>query len=131
MTNPWAGLRLLVVEDEFINAMFTVDSLEERGCVVVGPAASLDEAMELAERESMDGAILDVNLAGQPVFPLTDRLVARGVPVLLTTGYDSSTLPERMRGLCQLQKPFSDEQLFAALGRLFPSEPARRASVGA
>ncbi|MGE3830352.1 MAG: hypothetical protein AB7F76_05090 [Parvibaculaceae bacterium] len=43
----------------------------------------------------MDTAILDINLDGEMVDPVADLLYARGVPFVLTTGYDRSALLER------------------------------------
>jgi AmiR/NasT family two-component response regulator len=58
------GRRVLVVEDEFLAALTTVDFLESIGCEVVGPAARLSPALELAQSEALDAAVLDINIAG-------------------------------------------------------------------
>ena len=60
-----AGLRVLVVEDEMMVSMLIEDMLSDLGCTVVGPAARLDEAIELAQSADLDCAVLDVNLGGQ------------------------------------------------------------------
>jgi len=109
------GLRVLLVEDEFINAIFVSDTLVGAGCDVVGPVGTVDQAMALADDQGLDAAILDVNLAGQPVYEVADRLMARNVPVVLTTGYDSGMLPERLRACRRLQKPFGEQELLREL----------------
>ncbi len=123
-----AGLKLLVVEDTFLVADTIAAILRDRGCEVVGPVARLTKAIELAQGAALDGAILDVNLAGSLVFPAAAALRARGVPFFFLTGYEDSTLfPAEFRSVPRLAKPFED----AALERLVAQvllPPAREAS---
>lgn len=118
MSVSLSGLKILLVEDEFINAIFVADLLSSAGCEVVGPARNVAEATHFAEDPSLDGAILDVNLAGEAVYPVADRLVARQVPVMLTTGYEAGMLPERLRGCRRLQKPFGEQEFLDELQHL-------------
>lgn len=117
------GLRVLVVEDEMMVSMLIEDMLSELGCEVVGPAARLDEAMELARTADLDCAVLDVNLGGQSIFPLADLLRARGAPFAFATGYGDAGLRDVDRGTPVLQKPFRENDLARVLGEL-------RAAVG-
>lgn len=111
------GRRVLVVEDETMIAMLVEDMLRDLGCAVVGPAHGLDAALALAEGgEAIDAALLDVNLSGQPVFPVADALRARGVPMIFATGYGESGLREIDAGAPVLQKPFRAADLARALG---------------
>ena len=75
-----SGLKILVVEDEPLLAMTLKDVLTGSGCTVVGPASTLKLGMRLIEKEAVDGAILDVNLRGEMVFPLADALAERSIP---------------------------------------------------
>ncbi|CAN5879090.1 response regulator [soil metagenome] len=118
-----AGLRVLVVEDEMMVSMLIEDMLTDLGCIVVGPAARLDEAIALAESEQIDCAVLDVNLGGQPIFPLADILRAKGAPFAFATGYGDAGLRDADRGSPVLQKPFRESDLARILGEL-------RAKVG-
>ncbi|MDO8910342.1 MAG: response regulator [Phenylobacterium sp.] len=118
-----AGLRVLVVEDEMMVSMLIEDMLTDLGCIVVGPAARLDEAIALAEREQIDCAVLDVNLGGQPIFPLADILRAKGAPFAFATGYGDAGLRDVDKGSLVLQKPFRETDLARILGEL-------RAKVG-
>jgi len=117
------GLRVLVVEDEMMVSMLIEDMLAELGCEVVGPASRLDEALELAKDAELDCAVLDVNLGGQPIFPLADLLRARGRPFAFATGYGDAGLRDVDRGSPVLQKPFREGDLARVLGEL-------RAAVG-
>ena len=64
-----SGLKVLVVEDEPLVAMALEDLLTDSGCTVVGPASSVKQGMRLIEEQAVDGAVLDVNLRGEMVFP--------------------------------------------------------------
>ncbi len=111
------GRRVLVVEDETMIAMLVEDMLADLGCAVVGPAHGLDAALALAAgEETIDAAVLDVNLSGRPVFPVADALRARGVPTIFATGYGESGLREADAGATVLQKPFRAADLARALG---------------
>ena len=78
-------------------------------------ARGLEEAMNAAEREHFDFAILDINLNGTMVYPLADQLLARGIPFLFLTGYSLSNLPERFRPVTRLSKPCDPDLLIATL----------------
>ena len=111
-----AGRRVLVVEDEMMIAMLVEDMLAELGCAVVGPAHALDAALDLARTEAqIDAALLDVNLAGQPVFAVADALREKGVPAIFSTGYGDAALRDVDRGAPVLQKPFRAGDLARAL----------------
>ena len=112
-----AGLRVLVVEDEALVAMLIEDSLTDLGCEVVALVAGLDEALEVAGREPLDAAVLDVNLAGREVYPAADRLAARGIPFVFATGYGPQGVREAYRDRPALQKPFEPRDLARALVR--------------
>jgi len=115
-TAKLAGLRVLVVEDEMMVSMLIEDMLTDLGCVVVGPASRLDEAIELAGRAEIDCAVLDVNLGGQPIFPLADLLRAKGAPFAFATGYGDAGLRAEDKGSPLLQKPFRIDMIRELLG---------------
>ena len=82
-----ADRRVLVAEDEALIAMEIEAVLLDAGTEVVGPAGYLEYALELAEEDAVDVALLDVDLGGEDVFPLADRLAERGVPFAFHTGH--------------------------------------------
>jgi CheY-like chemotaxis protein len=107
MNESVSGCRVLVVEDEMIVTWLLEDMLADLGCAVVGPAASINEALVMIDAESFDVAVLDVNLNGKMSYPIADMLISRGVPFLFSTGYDKDRLSEIYRIFPVLQKPFS------------------------
>ena len=60
-----AGLRVLIVEDEFLLAMELETLVECSGCTAVGPASSVRQALALIDGEEPDIALLDVDLKGE------------------------------------------------------------------
>jgi ActR/RegA family two-component response regulator len=113
-----AGKLVLVVEDEYFVADDLRQALVRRGADVVGPVARVEAGLPLAETAGLAAAILDVNLAGDMSFPIADRLIARGVPFVLATGYDDTALPDRFAPIGRMPKPFSPDIAVAMLERL-------------
>lgn len=108
-------LRLLIVEDEMMVSMLLEDMLHDMGHEVVGPVTKLEAAVEKAAVADIDGAVLDLNLNGVNTYPVADVLQKRGIPFIFATGYGSSALVERYRGVPTLQKPFLRSEMEAAL----------------
>ncbi|WP_294395022.1 response regulator [uncultured Sphingomonas sp.] len=116
---PLHRRRILVVEDEYMLADELALELEDEGAMVLGPVPSVERALALLDGEALpDGAILDVNLGGKPAFPLADLLIDRGVPMIFTTGYDPSVLPERFAHVPKCEKPINISRIAAALGKV-------------
>ncbi len=109
--------RILLVEDEPLVSAITEEWLIELGHDVVGPAASLDAAIELAATP-IDGAIVDVSLDRQSGYPAAELLAARGVPFVFATGYGQEGLDPTWRGRPTLVKPFEFETFRAAVERM-------------
>lgn len=117
---PLLGRAILLAEDEFFLAMDLQEALQGAGATVIGPVASVGQALRLLEAERrIDAAVLDVNLGGEMVFPVADRLLERGVTVLLATGYNEDDLPTRFARVPRCEKPID----VAALMRILA--PAR------
>lgn len=110
-----SGMRILVVEDEMLVSMLLEDMLADFGCSVVGPAPTVAEAMPLAADAGIDAAVLDLNLAGDPIYPVADILKARGVPFVFASGYGEAGLNEAHRGAPMLRKPYRQADLERAL----------------
>ena len=109
------GLSMLVVEDETIVSMMVESMLMDLGCDDVWYASGVEDGMALLESRTPDAAVLDVNLAGEPVYPIARRLADAGVPFVFATGYGTSGIQEDWSGRPVVQKPFQSEALAAAL----------------
>lgn len=113
---PLADKRILLVEDEVLIAEMVVDMLAALGATVVGPATSLEAGLSLAGSESIDAAVLDINLRGERIDPIADLLNARGIPVLFATGYGMAAVVDR-HDAPVIDKPYTQERLAAGLAR--------------
>ncbi len=122
MGSRLSGRRVLVVEDEVMVSWLLEDMLAELGCEVVGPAAWLGQALAIVDAETFDLAVLDVNLNGEKSFPVADALVARGVPFVFSTGYNSDSFPETYKVYPMMQKPYGKARLRAALESLMTTK---------
>ena len=87
------GKRVLVVEDEYLIALEVENALLDAGCVVVGPFASVRDALDALKVEKVDAALLDVNVGIEMVFPVAHLLEKAGTPFLFVTGYGQAILP--------------------------------------
>ena len=114
-TTGLAGLRVLVVEDESLLGMLVEDLLEQLGCRMVGLFSGLEQALEAAKSAEFDLALLDVDIGGEPVYPVAEALRARGVPFLFMSGYGGLEGPWRDCPI--VQKPFDLAQLEAGMQR--------------
>jgi CheY-like chemotaxis protein len=110
--------RVMVVEDEIVIALFIEDVLRGAGYDVLGPFPRVLIAQDAARQASMDGALLDINIHGEQVFPVAEILDRRRIPFGLMTGYDTNTLPPAYRAQCCLIKPFRAAALLKALSRI-------------
>jgi CheY-like chemotaxis protein len=114
--SPVHGLNVLVVEDESLVLFNLEDILTELGCIIVGPAMRLMQAQQVVDAAAdIDVAILDVNLGGQPVFPIATALKQRGVRIVFATGYGREGLPEEWRSYPVLVKPYTGSDVEQAL----------------
>jgi len=109
------GLRLLVVEDEMLVALALEEMLGDFGCVVVEVAGTVDRGLALADKLTLDGAILDINLGGEKVFPVAQRLAERGVPFVFCTAYGAAALPACFAKAPTLAKPYNEQRLRSLL----------------
>ena len=109
---------ILVVEDEYTIADEFCTELEEAGAVVVGPAATIEDALTLiTSRPTLHGGVLDINLRGEKSFVAADLLMELGIPFVFTTGYDASSIPSRFDHIARCEKPVTTAKVVRALGR--------------
>ena len=106
MSSSARGLRVLVIEDEGMVAFFIEDMLTEMGHEVGAVASRMQEALDLARTGTFDLAIVDVNLDGQPSYPIAEVLRERGIPFVFATGYGAKGLDAQFAGVSDPRKAF-------------------------
>jgi len=89
--------------------------LAELGCDDVWYASGVTEALDLLAERTPDAAVLDVNLAGEPAYPVARRLAAGAVPFIFATGYGAGGISPEWVSRPVIQKPFHSEMLAFAL----------------
>lgn len=110
------GRRILVVEDQCAVALDLCEGLDREGASVVGPASSVEDALQMLESSGpLDLAVLDIRLSGGTVYPVADRLQELGVPYLFTTACEPSEIPERYRLAPRFEKPVRLSSILAAI----------------
>jgi DNA-binding response OmpR family regulator len=123
--------RILLAEDEMLVAMLLEDILIDQGHVLVGPLAHLDKALHAARHETLDLAILDVNLNGEEIYPVAEVLMERGIPFAFSTGYGAQGLAERWLKHPTLQKPYHRDELYRMVDELALAGGALKDSIPA
>jgi CheY-like chemotaxis protein len=107
--------RVLVVEDEALVSLLIEDMILDLGTEVIGPAATVREALALLESEWVDAAVLDIRIDGEVTYPVAEVLLDRNIPVIFATGYFTAIIPDQFVHLPVLEKPFSQQDLAVAL----------------
>lgn len=119
------GNRLLLVEDDALIAMAMKDTLIELGFDVIGPYSKVGEALAAVTNHDLNAAILDINLGGEPIYPVAESLMAKGVPFVFSTGYGTEAIDARFASCRVLQKPIERQALqnaFVADLRISPTQ---------
>jgi DNA-binding response OmpR family regulator len=110
--------RILVVEDDFLVATLLAEILESAGWEVAGPVDRLAAALDSARGESLDAAVLDIDLGGEAVYPVAEMLDTRRIPFVFVTGSDRAALPPAFCRRPHLGKPFAPRELVGTVARL-------------
>lgn len=105
------GRRVLVVEDEDLVASLLERLLAKLGCEDVAIASQLTEAAEIAARDEIDVALLDVMLRGLDVHPVVETLSRRGIPYAFVTGHGLTRTTGIYRDRPILNKPITLPEL--------------------
>ncbi len=119
--SPLNGLRMMVAEDDWLIAQMIREILLDLGCTVIGPVRTLDEALRTIRANGIDGALLDVQLGEESVYPAASELALRGVPFILVTGHRNLARSSALAGNAPLlTKPFTIRQLEDTMRSVFP-----------
>ena len=118
-SEPLVGTRILVVEDDAVQALDLAASLAEAGAAIIGPVASLSEASDLASESACDAAILDLRLRDRNATALARQLLQQGIPFIVYTGYpDSAFFRSDWPGYELVTKPADLKQLMRRVAAL-------------
>jgi len=122
------GRRVLIVEDEYFLADDMRSALRALGADIAGPAGDIDDALRiLHDGGVIDGAVLDVNIRKQMIYPVARELQARGVPIVFTSGYDKIVLGTEFADIPLWEKPFDQRAMAHGLaGMILRGDPMKQ-----
>jgi DNA-binding NtrC family response regulator len=112
------GKRVLVIEDEYYIADDLRRILEAVGAEIVGPLSTLEKAHQALDEDRFDCAVIDLNLHGESALPIADRLNEAGRSFAIATGYGSGSVPDRLKDVPRVEKPFDAPALLQLVGQL-------------
>lgn len=112
-----SGMRVLVIEDEFLVGLEVQSLLSEAGFDVVGPAATVPDALRRICSTDLDAAVVDGNLGGQSTEEIGAALADRGTPFVVLTGYGRENLPPSLVNARFMEKPFDSRVLVDTVQR--------------
>lgn len=121
MNELLSGRNILIVEDEMMVLLNMEAVIADLGCTSIITAATVDQALSLIDTHAFDIAVIDVNLDGEPSYPIADALAVLGVPFTFSTGYSTPALGGSYGDRPVLKKPYRDEELEGVLSRLLAS----------
>jgi len=106
-----SGQRVLIVEDEYFLAQDLAEYLNHLGVEVVGPVGTVTDALELLHYADIQGAVLDINLRGERVYPVADVLEQKQVPFVFASGYGGELEPNAYTDIPRCIKPLDFAEL--------------------
>jgi CheY-like chemotaxis protein len=113
---PFIGLKILLVEDEYVIASDLKTILFNLGATILGPAGTIAAAEKLIAANPLpNAAILDINVRGVLVYPIAENLVSQGVPFVFVSGYSSDTVPAEFAAAPHCEKPVTARNVEAAV----------------
>jgi DNA-binding response OmpR family regulator len=111
-----AGLRILVLEDEFLIAMDVEQLCRDHGAGEVVIARDLAEIDQQKTVTQFDAAIIDLMLGGASTRDFALQLLQSGVPFIFASGYsDVDEIKASFPGIRLVTKPYSGDDLVEAV----------------
>lgn len=120
---------VLIVEDDALVGIGLVNCLEEIGAEVSWSSDVGSAIIAIESTSIISLAIVDINLNGVRSDPVLDELIARNIPILLCTGYDSSFIGDRYRKILCVAKPFTRNKVIPIVNELIAIDPDSVISV--
>jgi CheY-like chemotaxis protein len=115
--NSLMRLRVLVIEDSWNVANRIASILEAAGAHVLGPVPSVERALELVRSETVNLALVDMNLREAFADDVITELVNRKIPYIIVTAYEILPTDADTYAAAVVRKPVDAEELIALVGR--------------
>jgi DNA-binding NtrC family response regulator len=109
---------VLLLEDDALISIDTEDMLMSLGVGRVRVAHTVEEAQSIVESETVDAAVLDLVIGHDRCEDFASRLAARRMAIIFASGLrDPGGLPEHLREVPAVDKPYTSEALHRALAK--------------
>lgn len=123
------GRRILIVEDDYFVAEDLASAFIDEGAGILGPVAEVNATLSMINgADQIDGAVLDINLHGEMVFPVAEELTRRRIPFVFSTGYTRAIVPESYDDVPRCEKPLDPKQVRTALTARIMRREAEKAA---
>jgi CheY-like chemotaxis protein len=120
-SEPFAGRSILIIEDEYFLADDLANEFTRRGADILGPLNQVADAIALLNSGAkVDGALLDINVRNEWIFPLAEALRERNIPFVFTTGYGKDWLRPEFADVPLCEKPLDLQKVIGCLAELMP-----------
>ena len=116
-----SGCRILIVEDEAAIALDIEHALRAEGATVVGPAATIEDALAEIAQNQVDCALLDVKLGDGNADAVAAALDKRAIPIVFVTAYSDERMPPGFEARPVIRKPYEQRQLLNLVASIFKS----------
>jgi CheY-like chemotaxis protein len=103
--------RILILEDDLLNALLIEDTLRFAGHRIVGPAKTIPQALTLLDDDQVDAAVLDFQIDDEVSQNVGQRLDELGIPWAITTAHAPSFVIPQVPDVPLLIKPFTVNEL--------------------
>ncbi len=114
------GVRVMILEDDPLQARMLARQLARIGCEVVELAATVQDALDWVAHHPLDGAVLDLNVGGASSTPVANALLEHEIPFVFVSGYSlSEVLPAHLARAPRLTKPVEPAELESVAKRHF------------
>lgn len=111
------GLRVLLLEDEFLIALDVEQICQDEGCAEIQTyrdISAIDDAV--LSSKNIDVAIIDVMMGDGMTLPLAQAFQARGLPFVFATGLSRTEATfQDFPNVPVVTKPYASHQLIAAM----------------
>jgi CheY-like chemotaxis protein len=118
--------RILLLEDDGIIALDIEATLQDAGASEITSLATIEDALRAVDASIFNAAILDLRIGADGwAYDVAARLKQKGIPFIFSSG--SAEVADDYRDVPLVMKPFSSEQLVAALINVTSSRVATAA----
>jgi len=117
------NIKILIIEDEAISAMVFCKELEDYGYHICKPAATGEDAVQIAKEEKPDFILADIHLAGKKngIETVKKILIRNKANIIFVTGYSSQEMTNKIaefKNAKLLIKPVKTRQIVAIINSM-------------